>query len=54
MTFLIDTGLLFEFFERVRHPSFPPSRSPFFSLLVIVFASLYSIIDRIQPMPFRV
>jgi voltage-gated potassium channel len=47
-TFLIDTGLLFEeFFQRVRHLVIPAfAFLTFFSLLVIVFASLYSIIDR--------
>ena len=47
-TFLIDTGLLFEeFFERARHLVIPAfAFLTFFSLLVIVFACLYSIIDR--------
>lgn len=46
--FLVETGLLFEeFFERARHlvrPAF--AFITFYSLLVILFASLYRIIDR--------
>ncbi len=47
-TFLLDTGLLFEeFFERMAHLIVPAfAFFTFYSLLVIVFATVYRIIDR--------
>ncbi len=46
--FLVDTGLLFdEFFERVAHLLLPAfAFLTFYSLIILVFASLYSIISR--------
>lgn len=50
-TFLIDAGLLFEeFFERVRHLIVPTfAFLTFYSLIVIVFACLYRIVDHHSP-----
>lgn len=50
-TFLIDSGLLFEqFFERARDLAVPAfAFFTFYSLIVIVFAAAYRIIDRFSP-----
>lgn len=47
-TFLVDVGLLFEeFFGRVRHLLVPAfAFLTFYSLLVVVFASVYSLVSR--------
>ena len=47
-TFLLDSGLLFEeFFEQVRRLIVPAfAFFTFYSLLVIVFATIYRVIDR--------
>lgn len=49
--FLIDTGLLFEeFFDRIRHLIVPAfAFLTFYSLVIIVFACLYRIIDAYSP-----
>jgi voltage-gated potassium channel len=49
-SFLIDTGLLFEeFFRRARHLLMPAfAFLTFCSLLVIIFASFYRILDRLS------
>lgn len=51
--FLIDTGLLFEeFFARVRHLAAPAfAFTTFYSVIVVVFASLYRIIDLVTGHP---
>jgi voltage-gated potassium channel len=50
-TFLIDSGLLFEqFFERARELIVPAfAFFTFYSLIIIVFAAVYRIIDRFSP-----
>src|SRR5262249_12099129 len=49
--FLLDTGLLFEAFFRILGRLVVPVFAFFsvYSLLVIVFAALYSLVDLIQP-----
>ena len=50
-TFLLDTGLLFEgFFQRMSRLLVPAfAFFTFYSLLVIIFASIYRILDRLAP-----
>lgn len=49
--FLIDAGLVFEeFFDRMRHLAVPAfAFLTFYSLNVVIFAAIYSIIERIAP-----
>jgi len=55
-TFLLDSELLFQgFFDRIRHLAIPAfAFLTFYSLVVIVFACIYRILDHVTPDPLFV